>query len=104
MCDPIVVLRILQRDKLESLGTKHWGTAVTNLGRLDFPKTYGALELDRLIMQPGGGIPLANANMVLGVVTCSGKMSLVVEYAREAVATETMEKVKDQAMKYLLDE
>ncbi|MEJ2353295.1 MAG: condensation domain-containing protein [Anaerolineales bacterium] len=99
-----VVLRILQRDNIESLETKHWGTAVTNLGRLDFPKTYGALELDRLIMQPGGGIPLANVNLVLGAVTCSDKLSLVVEYAEEAVDTDTMEKIKDKAMEFLLYE
>jgi len=99
-----VVSRILQRDNLDSLQTKHWGTAVTNLGRLDFPKNYGSLELDRLIMQPGGGIPLANVNMVLGVVTCSGKLSLIVEYAEEAVDTKRIEQIKNQAMQYLLDE
>ena len=97
-----VVLRILKRDKLESLETKYWGTAVTNLGRLDFPQKYGSLELDRLIMQPGGGIPLANVNLVLGAVTCSDKLSLVVEYAEEAVDTATMEKTKAKAMEYLL--
>jgi len=53
-------------------------------------------------MQPGGGIPLANANMVLGAVTCSGKLSLVVEYAEQAVDTETMKRVKDKAMEFLL--
>ncbi len=99
-----VVLRLLQRDNLESLETKHWGTAVTNLGHLDFPKTYGALELDRLIMQPGGGIPLANVNLVLGAVTCSDKLSLVVEYAEEAVDTGSMEKIKDKALKNLFYE
>jgi NRPS condensation-like uncharacterized protein len=98
-----VVLRLLQRDKLETLEAKYWGTAVTNLGRLEFPRTYGALELDRLIMQPGGGIPLANVNLVLGAVTCSGKLSLVVEYAEEAVDTATMEKIKDKAMEFLLE-
>jgi NRPS condensation-like uncharacterized protein len=98
-----VVLRILQRDNLASLETKHWGTAVTNLGRLDFPRTYGTLELERLIMQPGGGIPLANVNMVLGAVTCSGKLSLIVEYAEQAVDPATMEKTKDKALEYLLD-
>ncbi len=98
-----VVLRLLQRDRLETLETKYWGTAVTNLGRLEFPRAYGALELDRLILQPGGGIPLANANLVLGAVTCSGKLSLVVEYAKEAVESATMQKVKDQAMEYLLE-
>jgi NRPS condensation-like uncharacterized protein len=99
-----VVLRLLQRDRLETLETKYWGTAVTNLGRLDFPRTYGALELDRLIMQPGGGIPLANANLVLGAVTCSGKLSLVIEYAEEAVEPAMMERIKDQAMEYLIEE
>jgi NRPS condensation-like uncharacterized protein len=99
-----IVLRLLKRDNIASLETKHWGTAVTNLGRLDFPKTYGALELDRLIMQPGGGIPLANVNLVLGAVTCSDKLSLVVEYSEEAVDTRTMEKIKDKAMEFLLKE
>jgi hypothetical protein len=98
-----VVLRLLKRDNLETLEAKYWGTAVTNLGRLEFPTRYGALELDRLIMQPGGGIPLANANLVLGAVTCCDKLSLVVEYAREAVASSTMEQIRDQAMKYLLE-
>jgi hypothetical protein len=41
--------------------------------------------------------------LVLGAVTCSGKLSLVVEYAREAVETATMEKVKDQGVAYLLE-
>ena len=80
------------------------GTAVTNLGRLDFPATYGSLELDRLIMQPGGAFPLVNVNMVLGAVTCAGKLSLVVEYAEEAVDTRTMDEVKNKAMEFLLSE
>jgi NRPS condensation-like uncharacterized protein len=99
-----VVLRLLQRDNIESLETKHWGTAVTNLGRLDFPKMYGALELDRLIMQPGGAVPLSNVNLVLGAVTCAGKLSLVVEYAEEAVDTATMERIKDKAKEFLLQD
>jgi NRPS condensation-like uncharacterized protein len=97
-----VVLKLLQRDKIESLETKHWGVAVTNLGRLDFPKTYGTLELDRLIMQPGGAVPLSNVNLVLGGVTCSDKLSLIVEYAEEAVDTITIEEIKDKAMGFLL--
>lgn len=97
-----VVVRLLQRAKMETLETKLLGPAITNLGRLDFPKTYGALELDRLIMQPGGAVPLSNVNMVLGAVTCCGKLSLIVEYAEEAVDISTMEKIKDKAMEYLL--
>ena len=96
-----VVLRILRRDNLDSLETRHWETAVTNLGSLDFPKTYGALELDRLIIQPGGGIPLVNVDLVLGAVTCAGKLSLIIEFVEQAVNRATMEKIKDKALNYL---
>ena len=87
---------------MDSLESIILGPAITNLGRMDFPSTYGELELDRLIMQPGGAWPLAHVNLVLGAVTCSGKLSLVVEYAEEAVETQTMEKIKDKAMASLL--
>ena len=79
------------------------GTAVTNLTRLDFPKMYGTLELDRLIMHPGGAFPLVNVNLVLGAVTCSGKLSLILEYAEETVQTVTMERIKVQALNFLFN-
>jgi len=41
---------------------------------------------------------------VVGAVTCSGKLSIVVEYTEEAIDTETVEKIKDTAMGFLLDE
>jgi NRPS condensation-like uncharacterized protein len=97
-----VVVGLLRRVKMESLEARILGTAITNLGRLDFPKTYGPLELDRLIMQPGGAFPLVHVNMVIGAVTCSGKLSLLLEYAEEAVDTATMEKIRDKAMDLLL--
>ncbi|MDY7079066.1 MAG: condensation domain-containing protein [Chloroflexota bacterium] len=99
-----VVLGLLKRDKRESLDRMIMGTAVTNLGRMDFPREYGALELDRLIMQPGGAFPLVNVNLVLGAVTCAGKLSLVVEYAEQAIDTETMRRVKDRAIEFLLSD
>ncbi len=40
---------------------------------------------------------------MLGAVTCSGKLSLVIEYAEQAVDTETVVKIKDKAMAFLLD-
>ena len=89
---------------MESLDRKIMGTAVTNLTRMDFPREYGSLELDRLIMHPGGAFPLVNVNLVLGAVTCAGVLSLVVEYAEEAVDTRTMENIKDKAMESLLGE
>ncbi len=97
-----VVLSILKREKADSLDRIIMGTAVTNLTRMDFPKTYGTLELDRLIMNPGGAFPLANVNLVLGAVTCSGKLSLLLEFVEQRIDTSTMEKIKDQAMEFLL--
>ena len=86
---------------MDSLDRIVMGTAVTNLARMDFPRRYGTLELDRLIMHPGGAFPLVNVNLVLGAVTCSGKLSLVLEYAEEAVDSSTMEKISAQAMGFL---
>jgi NRPS condensation-like uncharacterized protein len=97
-----VVVRLLKRANMETLETKLLGAAITNLGRLDFPKNYGELELERLIMQPGGAFPLVHVDMVIGVVTAAGKLSLVVEYAEEAVDTPTMKKIKDKALDVLL--
>jgi hypothetical protein len=99
-----VVLSILKRDKIDSPDRVFMGTAVTNLTRMDFPRQYGALELDRLIMKPGGGFPLASVNLVLGAVTCAGKLSLIVEYVEENIDIKTMERIKDKALGFLLDE
>ena len=99
-----IVLSVLKRGGLGSLDKIIMGTTVTNLTRLDFPRKYGNLELDRLIMNPGGAFPLVTFNLVLGAITCSGKLSLIVEYTEETVDTRTMEKIKDQAMEFLLKE
>jgi hypothetical protein len=96
-----VVLSILKRDKMDSLEKIFMGTAVTNLTRMDFPTTYGDLELDRLIMKPGGGFPLVTVNLVLGAVTCAGKLSLLIEYVEDNIDSGTMERIKEQAMGYL---
>ena len=99
-----VVLSLLKRKKMDSLKRIVLGTAITNLTRMDFPRKYGTLELDRLLMNPGSAFPLVNVNLVLGAVTCTGKLSLVMEYAEETVDTRTMEKIKDRAMQSLLNE
>lgn len=78
------------------------GTAITNLGRLDFPTQYGSIELDRLMMKPGGGFPLASVNLVVGAVTCAGKLSVSIAYAEETIDTATVLKIKQHAMQLLL--
>ena len=96
------VLRILKRDKMDSLDRILYGTTVTNLARLDFPRPYGTLELDRLIMKPGGAFPLANFNLMLGAVTCAGKLSLLLEFVEDNVDVRTMEEIRDKALDFLL--
>jgi hypothetical protein len=98
------VQSILKREKMDSLDGVIIGTAVTNLARLDFPREYGALELDRLIMKPGGVFPLVKFNLVLGAVTCAGKLSLVVEFVEDNVDVGTMEQINDKALELLLSE
>jgi NRPS condensation-like uncharacterized protein len=99
-----VVSSILKRDKMDTLDKIFMGTAVTNLTRMDFPNKYGELELERLMMKPGGGFPLATVNLVLGAVTCAGKLSLVIEYVKDNIDTGTMERIKEKALEFLLDE
>ncbi len=86
---------------MNSLDKTIMATAVTNLTRLDFPRKYGSIELDRLIMHPGGAFPLVMVNLVVGAVTCAGKLSLVVEYAEERMDTKTAEKIIEIAMEFL---
>jgi hypothetical protein len=95
------VLRTLKRDKMDSLDRIVYGTTVTNLTRLDFPRTYGALELERLIMKPGGAFPLVNFNLVLGAVTCAGKLSLLVEFVEDNIDMGTMGEINDRALDLL---
>lgn len=99
-----VVQSVLKRDKMESLDRVIMGTAVTNLTRMDFPRQYGSLELDRLIMKPGGAFPLVNVNLVLGAVTCAGRLGLLVEYVEDNIEISTMEEIKDRALEFLLSE
>ena len=88
---------------MDSLDQILTGTAVTNLTRMDFPRQYGSLELDRLIMNPGGAYPLVFVNLVLGVVTCSGKLSIVIEFAEDTIETAAVEKIKVKAMELLFE-
>ena len=96
------VLSILKRDKMDSLDRILYGTTVTNLARLDFPRTYGTLELERLIIKPGGAFPLANFSLVLGAVTASGRLSLLLEFVEDNVDVRTVQAIKDKAVELLL--
>ena len=95
-------MSILKRDKMDSIDHKIMGTAITNLTKLDFPLRYGNLELDRMLLHPGGAFPLVSINMVIGVVTCSDKLSILIEYSEEALETKTLKKIQEKVSDILL--
>jgi len=97
-----VISSLLKKQNMDCLEKPFLGTAITNLGRLDFPRMYGTLELDRLIMNPGGLFPLALVNLVVGIVTCAGKLSLLLEYTEKTIDSTTIEKIKEKALTFLL--
>jgi len=97
-----VISSMIKREKMDSFDNVVFGTAVTNLGRMDFPSRFGDLELERLIMNPGGAIPLTFANILAGAVTCSGKLSLMLEYATERIRIEIVIEIKDELLSSLL--
>ncbi|MHA2334603.1 MAG: hypothetical protein ACXAEU_21430 [Candidatus Hodarchaeales archaeon] len=98
------ITSFLKRRKMDDLDKTVMGTVVTNLTRMDFPRKYGSLELIRLIFNPGSSAPLAIVSVVVGAVTCSGKLSIVMEYAEKNDDKETMKKIKEKTMELLLGE
>jgi hypothetical protein len=53
-------------------------------------------------MKPGGAFPLVNFNLMLGAVTCTGKLSLLLEFVEDNVDVNTMEEIKGKALELLL--
>ncbi len=96
------VRSILKRERMASLDQIAMGTAVTNLARLDFARRYGPLELERLIIKPGAAYPLSTVGLVLGAVTCAGRLSLLVEFAEENIDLPAMGRIRDRALELLL--
>lgn len=97
------VSALLKRSKMDSLDKTIAGTAITNLRNFAIPTTYGELELDRMFLHPGGGFPLVTVPLVLGVITSAGKLTIILDYAEEAIDTDTMVQIKEHAMQLLLD-
>jgi NRPS condensation-like uncharacterized protein len=75
------------------------GLAITNLGRMDYPTKYGSLELDRFIFVASGSTFI---ELVISAVTVAEKLSFAINYLEEITNTETMEKIKSQALKYMI--
>ena len=99
-----VVQSILKREMLEDFETIFVGTAITNLTRLDIPTRYGELELDRVIFKPGGAFPLSNIHLLVGAVTCAGKLTLTLEYSDIHFDTSSIQALKEKATSFLLSD
>ena len=98
-----VISSMIQRQKMDSFDNILIGTAITNLTRMDFPREYGGLELDGLILKPGGAYPLVFVNLLAGVVTCSGKLSMVLEFDERRMDQESVNRIKARTAQILLE-
>jgi len=92
-----------RKDSVSSMakkfGAMHFGFAVTNLGRLDFPQFYSDLELDRILVFPPTGPTIETT---IFVATVCGKLTLVMSYVEEVMEKEIMHKIKIELEKHLL--
>jgi len=96
-----LISSILKRNKMDSLDNIIMGTAITNLGALKIPNKYGNLELDSMIMNPGGAFPLVMVQMVVAVATVSGRMSILLEFEESRLSKVQAQNIKDQFLKLL---
>ncbi|MHA1585270.1 MAG: hypothetical protein ACTSWL_08445 [Promethearchaeota archaeon] len=94
-----VPLSLFKRSKVHSTDVTLSGTAITNLTKLPFSAKYGDLELERLMFYPSGAFPLVTVNLVIGAVTCSDRMTLVLDYAEEAISPELVTQIKNHALR-----
>jgi len=63
------------------------GLVLSNLTRLDLPRQYGQLELDKMMFLGAGTRSYQKA---VGVVTVSGKLTMMIGYVKESVSSRTM--------------
>jgi len=71
---------------------------MTNLGRTDFPEKHGDLILKNLILMPSCS---PYTELVLGVVTHGGNLSITLNHMEESISSEKILKIRDRANKIL---
>ena len=71
---------------------------MTNLGKTDFPEKYGNLILKNLILMPSCS---PYTELVLGVVTHGGTLSITLNHMEESISSEKILKIKDRAHKII---
>ena len=83
------------------------GVISTNLGRLEFPETYGPLQLERIMhFAPAGG----KQGLVMRCVGVSGTLSVTLNYTWERARGEDdtsgdgLRRIRDRAFQLLLSQ
>ena len=54
-------------------------------------------------MSSGNAFPLVNVNLVLGALTCSGKLGMVGEFVEDNFDVRTVQGINDRAMEFLFN-
>jgi len=80
------------------LGAMHFGFAVTNLGRLDFPRFYGDLELERFLIFPPTGPTIETT---IFVATVCDRLSLILSFVEDKIDPIIMMKIRKLLFDYL---
>lgn len=92
-----------KKDSVSSMakkfGAMHFGFAITNLGKLDFPRFYGDLELDRLLIFPPTG---STIETTIFAATVSGKLTVVLSYVEDVISSDIMLKITESLKSCLL--
>ena len=83
----------------KKFGAMHFSFAVTNLGRLDFPRFYGDFELDRMLAFPPTGPTIETT---IFVMTVCGKLSVIMSYVEDEVDAKIMKKLREKFEENLL--
>jgi NRPS condensation-like uncharacterized protein len=73
---------------------------MTNLGKTGFPEKYGDLILKNLILMPSCS---PYTELVLGVVTHGGRLSITLNHMEESISSEKILKIKDRANQILME-
>ncbi len=73
---------------------------MTNLGKMGFPEKFGDLILKNLILMPSCS---PYTELVLGVVTHRGRLSITLNHMEESISSEKILKIRDKANQILMD-
>ena len=77
-----------------------YGYAITNVGRVSIPTTYGQYELDAVY----GPLVYSDVNeKTIGITTVGDKASFLMSFNEANVGRQTAEAIRDVAMKHLLN-